>query len=324
MTETHIIFTHGGGRLANQLMSHAHLLAFCAQHPGQFTLCNTAIWPWRTQFAHDPVFPDSARPPLAARLCEYLLKAGGGKGLRYLLPAVYRFSCLMSGVNRVGTADVVGPFDLPMDKLPAIDLSDPGMRALLGRRRTLLLSGWHIRSWTLVKAHRKTLLERMLPEKSVTDSARRLVQKARVTGNFLVGVHIRRSDYRTYKDGRFFYELHHYKEWMRQVQVRYKEKGGISFLVCSDEDLPSGCFGDMNVTIAQSFDVATPLRDNTALSYCDLIMAVPSTFALWAAFMGSVPMLILTDASVDLTDAPLIQDSFFDWLDHPMATELPI
>jgi hypothetical protein len=322
MAETRIIFTHGGGRLANQLISHAHLLAFCAQHPRRFSLCNIALWPWRAQLAYAPAVSNGTRPNTAAQICEILLKAIAGKhGHNTFLRLIYRMAGLWPNLARFRTPDIDKAFLVQATAVPPIDLASQEAVALLTREPTVLLCGWQIRSWALVHTHRALILQRTLPSAQIAESAERLVGKMRAKCDFLVGVHIRRGDYRIYRNGCFFYELQQYADWMRQLQQRYAGFGSVGFLICSDEIFGLQDFEGLNVMAAWEFEEALPFRDNVALSRCDVLMGPPSTFALWAAFSGTIPMLVLTDQSVDMLLEPALQDSFFSWLRHPLFTE---
>ncbi len=323
MAETRIIFTHGGGRLANQLISHAHLLAFCAAHAGRFSLCNTAMWAWREQFAQLPVYPDKAcRPSFPAQLCEALLKAAAGqRGNNAFRRLIYRLAGYLPSIARTRTGEIGGAFLVQADPVPTIDLARHDTVALLGKAPIHMLCGWQIRSWPLVQTHRAMILERMRPSLQIASSAKHLIMQVRNGCDFLIGVHIRRGDYRLYREGRFFYDLTQYAAWMRQLQKRYSGHGKIGFLICSDEQFPLDPFEGLNVRAAWEFESAPPLRDNAALSLCDILVAPPSTFALWAAFSGGIPLLVLSNSSIDLENEPPIRDSFFDWLNHPLFTE---
>jgi len=210
---------------------------------------------------------------------------------------------------------------VPAEIATPIDLMSGDASTLLRRRPVQILCGWKIRSWALVKIHRTAVLEHTSPCAEIAASAERLVAKMRARFDFLVGVHIRQGDYRFYQNGRFFYNFEQYAHWMRQIQERYADRGRVGFLICSDEQFTLHPFRDLNVMPAWDFEEARPLRDNAALARCDLLVAPPSTFALWAAFSGSIPMLVIADASVSLRHQPVIQDSFFDWLHHPLFTD---
>jgi hypothetical protein len=45
-----IIFTHGGGRLANQLTNYAHLFAFWTENKEEFDVINLAFGPYSELF----------------------------------------------------------------------------------------------------------------------------------------------------------------------------------------------------------------------------------------------------------------------------------
>jgi len=323
MTDTRIIFTHGGGRLANQLISHAHLLAFCMEHKGTFSLFNAALWPWREQLKYTVGFDGAAGPKWPAQLCQSLLQVRAGKSGHWsALRITYRAASYLPDTACTQTAEIAAVQPVCARIVPNIDLASSADTALLERAPTHLLGGWAIRSWPLVAQRRHDVLDRMRPAPAIAESAARLVTLARADCDMLIGVHVRRGDYRTYRNGQFFYEPSQYVRWMHQMRERHAHRGRVGFLVCSDENLTQTDFQGLQVRTAWDFEsILPPLRDNAALAMCDLLIAPPSTFALWAAFSGGIPMLALTSAAQDAGSEPFIRDSFFDWLTHPLSTE---
>jgi hypothetical protein len=61
-----------------------------------------------------------------------------------------------------------------------------------------------------------------------------VVEAARPKGDFLVGVHVRHRDYRSFMDGRYFYPFTTYVELMRSVAAMVAPRRA-AFFVCSDE-----------------------------------------------------------------------------------------
>lgn len=100
--------------------------------------------------------------------------------------------------------------------------------------------------------------------------------------NLLVGVHIRRGDYKTWRGGRFYYSDNQYKNWMNQFADSAKSR--CTFFLCSNETINTSIFMDKkyNVVIAPG-DV---IKDLYLLAGCDYIMGAPSTYSWWAAFYG--------------------------------------
>lgn len=106
---------------------------------------------------------------------------------------------------------------------------------------------------------------------------------------FIVGVHIRRGDYKRWFNGRFYYEHNQYVKWMKQIVEIYKEKN-VYFYLSSNESLPMDLYGQFNIC-KKTMESAS--YDLYALSLCDRIIGPTSTFSRWASFMGNVPLCFL-------------------------------
>jgi len=53
------------------------------------------------------------------------------------------------------------------------------------------------------------------------------------------------------------------------------------------------------------------------LSMCDVVVSVPSTFSLCAAFIGDRPVLPIGGRASDLSQTPLVEDHLFGSVGHP-------
>ena len=100
----------------------------------------------------------------------------------------------------------------------------------------------------------------------------------------MIGVHVRRNDYATFKGGRFFYSHEQYRRVMDRVEELFASED-VSFLVCSNEPVPRETFRGLNVSYGNGHEV----DDLYALANCDRLIGPPSTYGKWASFYGSVP-----------------------------------
>lgn len=72
-------------------------------------------------------------------------------------------------------------------------------------------------------------------------------------------------------------------------------------MVCSNEPWTANAFGpDLRVFAGPG----SAVTDVTALSLCDFTVGSPSTFSMWASFMGAVPHYVLEEPDV----VPRIRD----------------
>jgi Glycosyl transferase family 11 len=315
---TLVIFTHGAGRLANQLLSHAHLLAFCLEAAPRFSLLNTAIRPYcrnlglgADRFGTVPFLPLTvlARAVALATTTEH-------PSLRYHLTRMglkilYVARRLDRNASAMAASDVSGFGRVPCYDVGAIDLGSPDAVGLLNSAPRLLLCGWRIRSWRLLAKHREEVLRSLALSAPHLELAHREIGKFRETSDYLIGVHIRQGDYALWNRGRHYHDTRQYVTWMRTAVERFADRGRIGFVVCSDRPQPRELFAGLNVLVSSDANSGAAVRDLIRLSRCDLLMAPPSTYGCWASLMGTVPILPLRSKQMDVASERILPDGIF-------------
>ena len=73
------------------------------------------------------------------------------------------------------------------------------------------------------------------PKDEIMQRAKDMMSVLRAEADMVVGIHIRRGDYATWHDGRFFYELEDYHQFMLRIQEVYKDRR-VAFFISSNED----------------------------------------------------------------------------------------
>ena len=128
------------------------------------------------------------------------------------------------------------------------------------------------------------------------EQAENILKELKGAGEVLVGVHVRRTDYKTFLWGRYFYEDDVYCREMRNAQSLLAEKGNVRFVVFSDERLDESHFSGMPCLFVHG----SAVEDQWMMSQCDYLMGPPSTFSAWASFMGRVPLARMWDKDYEL------------------------
>lgn len=152
-------------------------------------------------------------------------------------------------------------------------------------KRVVLLKGWLYRADQLIAKHKSKILVHFEPAPEYQKNVDALIENCRKECELLVGVHLRREDYRTFLDGIYFYELSDYKAKMNEVQQLYKEKK-VGFLICSNEQIESEGFEGLKIFKGNDHII----EDMYSFAKCDLILGPPSTYSMWASFYGNVPL----------------------------------
>lgn len=179
------------------------------------------------------------------------------------------------------------------------NLDAPEFLAEARRPGLLFAKGWQFRTGECLRRHSDVLRAVFTPVLPHQRRAAAAVFAARQRGAVVIGVHIRRGDYRQFLGGRFYYAMETYRSLMESAR-RCFDARSCSFLVCSNEPVPDG-FDRLPVQIGPGHVV----EDLYALAGCDYLIGPPSTFTAWASFYGKVPLYTVT-----LPDAPIARDDF--------------
>lgn len=150
-------------------------------------------------------------------------------------------------------------------------------------------------SWPLRKSHqffpimKKELRPLFRPNEELCMTIDNTMRMYRSKGYFIIGVHIRRGDYKEWEGGRYYYEYEDYASSMRSLVSLYKDCN-VAFFISTNERYNNVFF--RGLTICQ-FDNETAAQDLYTLSLCDRIIGPLSTFSRWASWYGNVPLAFI-------------------------------
>lgn len=306
-----LVFTHGGGRFANQLMLFGHLIGLVEDCP-ELYLCNFSFWEY-AKFCEG-----TAGNPR----CLYPAEVGKGDSLvRRMHGIVYR--CGGAGIPR-RIHDTIGRlvhfaargrFLSAAD--PKLDLADPAVRERLLSKPTTFLSGWNLRDWSAFSKHADKIRAFLQPTAHFRSVARARVDALRADSPVVVGLLMRQTDYRHWRGGEYFLSSAAYRGIIDEIWERFGRN--VRILVSSDEAQEESLFSDPRITWGSgTFGKGHFMESFSELGECDLIVSVPSTFAAWAAFLGGRPLLCLPAKGVGFCDEQPMPLSLVDARLHPL------
>lgn len=161
--------------------------------------------------------------------------------------------------------------------------------------------GWLTRHNTQYIAQAKKDIQYLYrPRQEITDKAEKMIAKLREQSDIVVGVHIRRGDYATWNEGRFFYSLEEYHQFMLRVQQLYNDKR-VGFFISSNENFLLDIFQGCNCRRFGK-EPSGAVLDLHTLSICDRIIGPFSSYSRWASFIGEVPLCFLETKNQQFTD----------------------
>ncbi len=182
--------------------------------------------------------------------------------------------------------------------------------------------GWQTRRDTRYLQSTLPELQRIFrPADNIMQRAEQMVGSLAAESDVVVGVHIRRGDYATWNDGRFFYELSDYHQFMLRVQQLFAPRK-VSFFISSNEDFPLDIFEGCT---CRRFgrEPSGAILDLYTLSLCHRIMGPFSSYSRWASFIGRVPLCFIESKAQQFTDdsfSPIVDffhfengKEIFDW-----------
>jgi hypothetical protein len=268
-----VIITKPVGRLANRLLLHAHFIGAAAEHG--FRVVNPAMGDYAHYFpsCRDLLcrFPETSRFPSFGRVGRKLLEYAARAGVRLPLPG-----------RRIGR--------IRLSREEGMDLDSPAFLDPLRRHSVLMVEDWFFRSPVDTEKHAGVIRRFFTPWPVHLRNVQAVIEPARERRRFLIGVHVRRGDYATFKGGRFLYTPQQYRAVMEGACSAFACEN-VTFLICSDEAVPMDVFAGLDVIRGNGH----PLEDLYALAACDRLMGPPSTYTKWASFYGDVPLYEIAD-----------------------------
>lgn len=145
--------------------------------------------------------------------------------------------------------------------------------------------GWFVDFKNFYK-HQDYIREFFKPVPKHWNNVLNFIENAKSENEILVGIHIRRGDYKYFQDGKFYFSDSEYFNKISQIQELFKDKK-LKFILASNENLDLINYPFDNILLAPNHFI----EDMYVLSQCDYIFGPPSTYSMWASFYGKKPLL---------------------------------
>lgn len=259
-----VIIQSKSGRLANRLFIFSRFIANSIEYG--HALANP------TFDEYCKYFPSTRNNNFS----EYPVSVSAPGNLPYKLffPATFLLKNLKpSGKNYVFIRSEKGPF---------YDLNQPEFLQNAAEK-TVYASGWFFNDRQNMIRHKDIIRSLFTPDTEVTDKISEQFTRLRKNGRALVGVHIRRGDYRRWQGGIHYFEDSYYAEKMALLENRLHEKGfSVTFLICSNETVDEKAYRQFSIEKGPG----DMIGDLYSLASCDYIIGPPSTYSMWASYYG--------------------------------------
>jgi hypothetical protein len=274
-----VINNYKGGRLANRILSFAHLLANSIEYkyklynPEFDEYCSFFEAPSKNEFDQHTISTTIFNNHFLDRTFSRLFRLWAD--ITHKLFTKTPFYVLYRIFKSHDSKSVI------------FDLNDPGFvnNALT---KTVITEGWLFRDYQSFNKYEHELRRYFTPVKKYKDEVENIVAGIRATAEVLIGVHIRRGDYERFGNGQWFFSDAVYAEKMMQVHKKITAEGKTcAFIICSNDTVATAEFpAELKIFAGQRHFIT----DLYCLAACDGIIGPPSTFSIWASFYGQIPL----------------------------------
>ncbi|AOW20916.1 alpha-1,2-fucosyltransferase [Urechidicola croceus] len=155
-----------------------------------------------------------------------------------------------------------------------------------------------INGWSQKKPNKQlklTDLQKLFRPKDIyANRVDNIFSKKRKVNDLIIGVHIRRGDYKDYRGGKYYYSDLTIINFILQIINEFDKNKKLTFLLCSNEKINIKAYNDVPVF---QINNANLIEDLYGLSKCDYIIGPPSTFSMWASFYGQKPLYFLKEST---------------------------
>ena len=161
--------------------------------------------------------------------------------------------------------------------------------------------GWYTMSDTRYLAQTKRELQHIFrPREEIMERANNMIADIRREADMIVGVHIRHGDYKTFFNGRYYYTLEEFRQFMLRIQALYNDRR-VAFFISSNESFDVSIFKGCRC-YRFGKEPSGDILDLYTLSLCDRILGPWSTYSRWASFIGEVPLCFIESKDQQFTD----------------------
>jgi len=247
---------------SNQFIQHISIDAFCREN--RISYCNPFFYKYKQDY------------PYLKLLKENWLT---------------RHALFFTHLKKIGLAQIINFDD---DNANVKDrIYDPNFY----RNKLIYCWGWNFRVSDLVAKYRDDYKKQFYPNNENLIICNSILN-TKIKGQVLLGIHIRRGDYLTFADGKYYYDDATYIRYIEQMQNLIGKDCKI-IIFSNDENLNSNLYFEKFKDIYISkHSVAV---DHYLMSQCDFLLGPPSTFTAWASFIGTAKCCHIEDKEQELT-----------------------
>ena len=183
---------------------------------------------------------------------------------------------------------------LPTASFKYKDCDREALERKMLRHRHIVVSGWFVRYYDLFLKYRDEICELFTLDAQIIDPVKARMSEAEnvQTSNFKLrlGVHIRRGDYKEWRDGQYYFDDETYARHINRFAAMYPERDVHVYLSTNDGTVTEEGFQQLCPQVNIHHLQGSAPEDLFMLSECDYLMGPPSTFSLVAQMYRDIPL----------------------------------
>ena len=215
---------------------------------------------------------------------------------------------------------------LPTASFKHADCDREALERKMLSHRHIVVSGWNVRFYDLFLKYRSEIVELFRIDECYTQPVREKMnvndnvegQRPKAKGQRLLpqslrpvsldlrpksqislGVHIRRGDYATWQDGRYFFNDKVYANYINRFAAMHPDQTVDVFLSTNDAQVTAEHYQALCPKVRIHHLKGSAPEDLFMLSECDYLIGPPSTFSLVAAMYRDIPLYRMDSADAD-------------------------
>jgi Glycosyl transferase family 11 len=285
-----IIITKPFGQLSNRVWLFANLMAHAIEH--NYTLYNPAFQAYSAYFDKTDN-NDFGKYPIYVKFSKYTF---WHKAIYKIIRVIQNFQ------NQLGWSKslLCTTYSIHYNNLktPFFDVNQSCF-SQVAKKKIVLLEGWPLRSAELLEKHGDIVRNFFTPKDIFVEKAQTYIKNIKKKNRPIIGVHIRRGDYQTFRNGMWCYNNSQYYHIMQTINYLFEQNyhQHCDFIIVSNSTIDLNDFKNLSVSWANEQDIV----EQTILSMCDYIVGPPSTFSMWASFFGKKPLYIIENVAHNIT-----------------------
>lgn len=159
----------------------------------------------------------------------------------------------------------------------------------VGFRKFNAFSGWPYYDKMALIKYQNEIRNFFIPDFRLIKDINTQIEKIKEQYEILIGIHIRRGDYKDFLGGRYYYDDEKYVETCSSIEksiIPFGKK--VCYIICSNDSVNIDKFTQKLTGNICRLESKIDIEDVYTLSRMDYIIGPPSTFNGWASFMGNI------------------------------------